>query len=106
MESIDGVLKEEVRRLQAAQHSYVREIAKLPKGSVQMKKIKGIRYPYLVFRKGKKVIYQYVGYLSERDVKNLEERIDLRRRYEKQLREMRYNQKRIKRMLRGRKQTV
>ncbi len=50
MGTLDGILKEELERLAAAAKSYLREIKKLPKGSIQIKRIKKIAYPYLVVR--------------------------------------------------------
>ena len=104
--AVEGILKEELARLQSAEKSYLKEIGKLPKGSLQMKRIKGIRYAYLVYRKGKEVIRKYMGRLSESDIKQLKEKIQMRQKYEKQLRAVRRNQKRICQMVYGRQRTI
>jgi len=98
---VEGVLKEELARLQSAEKSYLREIRRLPKGSLQKKRIKGIPYAYLVFRKEKVVIRKYLGRPSESELKQLKGKIQLRQKYEKLLRALRRNQKRISQMIYG-----
>lgn len=101
MNSLVGVLKEEEERLHAAKKSYEREIARLPKGSVQIKEIKEISYAYLVYRDGAKVVSEYVGRPSDAEVKALKAQIEDRRRLQEGLREVVKNQGRVRRMLRG-----
>ena len=103
---LEGVLKEELARLKEAEKSYLREIQKLPKGSFQKKKIKGISYAYLVYRKGNIVLRKYLGRFSEAQHKHLREQIKLRQNYEEQLRSVRQNQKRVLQMIHGRKRSV
>ena len=106
MGSMEGVLKEELGRLRELERGYRRAIRKLPKGSIQQKRINGIAYPYLVYRQASKVISRYLGRLSESDLKKLKEEIELRRKYQKLFRETRQNQHKIYRMLYGKKRTV
>ena len=106
MGSMEGVLKEELGRLRELERGYRRAIRKLPKGSVQQKQINGIAYPYLVYRQSDKVISQYLGKLSESELKKLKEEIELRKNYQKLLRETRQNRDKIYRMLYGKKRTV
>ena len=47
---IKGVLKEELVNSLEMKKAYERELAKLPKGSLIKKKIKGYEYYYLLFR--------------------------------------------------------
>jgi|SRR3989338_5813866 len=101
MNSLQGILKEEERRLQAAKRSYKHEIAKLPKGSIQIKEIKGKAYAYLVYRNGEKVMSEYAGQPSSPGVKALRAQIQDRHRFEMGLKEVVKNQRRVKRMLRG-----
>ncbi len=103
---LEGVLKEELARLKEAEKSYLREVRKLPKGSFQKKKIKGILYAYLVYRKGNVVLRKYLSRFSEAQHKHLREQIELRQKYEKQLRAVRRNQKRVLQMIHGRKRTI
>ncbi len=100
------MLQEELSRLKEAEKSYLGEIKKLPKGSIQQKKIKGIPYLYLSFREGPKVVSRYLGNLSEAELKNLKEGISLRRRYKALLREVRKNKKQIEKMVRGKARTA
>ena len=103
MGTLDGILQEELKRLAAAEKSYVREVKKLPKGSIQVKRIKGIAYPYLVIRKGKKVVSEYLGQRSERELEELKQAISQRKKYERHLKEVKYNLKRISKMTRGKR---
>lgn len=106
MKSMEGILKQELLRLKEAERSYIREIAKLPRGSLQEKRIKGIVYPYLVSSKDSKISYRYLGDLSELELRKLKEDLALRRKYQNLLREVRRNMKRIKGIIRGRKRAV
>ncbi len=100
MKVLKGILKEEEERLKEAEGSYECEIAKLPKGSVQLKRIKERDYPYRAYRKGERVVYEYLGDLNPEELKGVKQKIELRRRYEEKLREVRVNLKEVKRMIR------
>ncbi|MBI3615834.1 MAG: hypothetical protein HY211_04875 [Candidatus Omnitrophica bacterium] len=106
MQSVEGILKEELKRLGEAEKSYRRELKKLPRGSIQYKKIKGVPYPYLVFRKGGKVVSKYLGRLPKEELEALKESIKLRGRYQPLLSEVRRNRFRIERMVYGKRSTV
>ena len=47
----------------------VRLIAKLPKGSIQLKRIKDRDYAYRAYRKGARVVYEYLGDLKPEELK-------------------------------------
>ena len=100
MKVLKGILKEEEQRLKEAQGSYEREIGKLPKGSVQIKKIKERDYAYRAYRQGERVVYEYVGDIKPEELKDLEKKIKLRRLYEQKLREVRQNLREVRRMVR------
>ena len=51
MKVIKGVLKEDLNKSLRMKKDYQRELAKLPKGSLVKKKIRGKEYYYLVLRK-------------------------------------------------------
>lgn len=106
MGSVEAVLVEELQRLRAVQRSYRRAIARLPAGSLQYKQIKGRRYPYLAFRKAGKVVYRYVGRLSEHDLSLLQKQLRQRVQYERLCAAARNNQRRLERMIRGARRTV
>jgi len=101
MKVLKGILKEEEERLNEAQGSYEREIAKLPQGSIQLKRIKERDYAYRAYRKGKKVVYEYLGGLKPEELKGVQRKIELRRQYEGKLREVKENLREVRRMVRG-----
>ncbi len=101
MGSMEGVLKEEHRRLKFLEKSYLREIAKLPKGSLQEKRIKGIIYPYWVSSQKSKVCYRYVGNMPEKELKLLKEQLLLRKKYKGLLKDVRRNKKQIEKIVHG-----
>ncbi len=100
MKVLEGILKEELARLRATEKGYRRELRKLPKGSIQKKRIKGSLYVYLSFRENEKVVTRYLGRVSAEELKKLEQDADLRKKYERLLREVKNDQKRIARMVR------
>ena len=103
MDTLDRILKEELARLLITEKSYVRELEKLPKGSIQVKCIKGIDYPYLSVRQGSRVVSEYLGHYSERKLEELKQAIAQRKKYEQYLRQVKYNFKRILKMTRGKR---
>lgn len=106
MQTVEGILKEELKRLGEAEKSYRREIKGLPRGSIQYKKIKGVAYPYLAFRRGGKVVSQYLGRLSKEELKALKKGVEARGRYQRLLNEVRRNRARIERMVYGKRSAV
>ena len=61
MAVIDSVLKEELQRLKALRRRYTSQLAEIPGGCVVMKVKSGHKYAYLAYRKGRRVITDYVG---------------------------------------------
>jgi len=102
MGSLQGVLKEEYARLKALEKKYIREIAKLPKGSLQEKRIKGRIYPYWVLSRRSKIHYRYLGNLPENRLRRLKEQLALKRKYMSLLKNVRQNKKQIEK-IHGRK---
>ena len=86
--------------------SYLAEIKKLSKGSIQYKKIRGHSYPYLAFRNGPHVVYEYLGGLSESKRKEIESEVSQRRKFENLLKEVRKNIARLERILYGRRRAA
>lgn len=106
MGAVEEILKEELKRLKEAEKSYQKQVEKLPKGSLQYKKIKSRSYPYLAFRKGNKVVYQYVGALSKPELASLKVKIKQRHRFQQLLRQVRVNKLKVERMLYGKRRSV
>ena len=64
MKALESVLREEQARLKEVEKGYAREIAKLPPGSLQEKRIKEKSYPYHVVSRKGKIRCEYLGRLS------------------------------------------
>jgi len=103
MKALESVLKEELARLKEVEKGYEREISKLPSGSLQDKKIKENSYPYHVVSLKGEVRCEYLGRLSSEELKQLKDKIALRKKYKALLKEARSNQKQVARALRGKK---
>jgi hypothetical protein len=58
---IKGALKEELLSSLRMKRSYEKALARLPKGSLLKKKIKGHLYYYIVSRQGGKISFAYKG---------------------------------------------
>ena len=72
MKVIKGVLKEELNNSLRMKKDYQRELAKLPKGSLVKKKIRGKEYYYLVLREKGRVKFIYKGKLSADEIKKIQ----------------------------------
>ena len=103
---MEGILRQELLRLKETEKGYAKAIAKLPRGTLQEKRIKGIVYLYLVSSRNSKLRYQCVSGLPEEELKKLKEKVALRKKYQALLREVRHDMKRIMRILHARRQSV
>ena len=98
---IQGVLREELANSIQLQNGYKRELAKIPKGSLIKKKIKGHPYYYLVLRDKGKVKFQYLGKLSAGEIHQFEDYKKLKAKYRELYRQSEQRIKFIQRALRG-----
>ncbi|MGD2279231.1 MAG: hypothetical protein PVH45_03930 [Candidatus Omnitrophota bacterium] len=105
MDPIKSVLKEELENSLQMKKDYERELAKLPKGSLIKKKIKGHEYYYLVLREKGKVKFIYKGKLSKAEIKKHEDAKKYRAKYRKLLSQVKKQIKFLRSSLRG-KETV
>ncbi len=64
MAIIKPMLREELENSVKLKVFYEKKLAKLPEGSIQVKKIKGHEYSYLVKRVGGRVKYSYMGRMT------------------------------------------
>jgi hypothetical protein len=103
MKVIQSVLKEELANSLAMQKSYQRELAKLPKGSLVKKNIKGHVYYYLVYRDNGKVRFDYKGKPSEKEINKYHRAKEHRAQYRKLLSEVNRQIKYLRSILRGKK---
>jgi hypothetical protein len=100
MKVIKGILEEELANSLAMEKNYERELAKLPKGSLTKKTIKGHEYYYLQLREDGKVKFIYKGKLSAKEVKKYEQAKQYRAKYRKLLSETRKQIKFLRTVLR------
>ena len=99
---IKGVLREELENSLQMKKDYERDLAKLPKGSLIKKKIKGHEYYYLLLRKGGEVKFIYKGSkVSEDEIKKYKEAKEYRAKYRKLLSQVKKQIKFLRSSLRG-----
>jgi len=104
MKVIKGVLKEELDNSLRMKKDYERELAKLPKGSLVKKNIKGHRYYYLVLRESGKVRFIYKGkVVSAEEIEKYKQAKEYRAKYRRMLSELNKQIKFLKGTLRGKK---
>lgn len=101
MRVIRSVLKEELANSLAMKKSYERELAKLPKGSLVRKTIKGHEYYYLQVREKGKVRFLYKGKLTDDEVQRYEQARQYRAKYRRLLSEVKKQIKFLRTALRG-----
>jgi len=99
MKILNGVLNEELDRLNKLKKNYEKQIAKLPKGSLIKKNIKGNIYYYLNYRQEKKKIFKYIGKLPGEELENLVDKIEERRKLEKLNKRVKKDIKKLEKMI-------
>jgi hypothetical protein len=98
---IKGVLKEELENSLSMKKGYERELAKLPKGSLIKKRVKGHEYYYLLLREKGKVKFIYKGKVSEEEIKKYKEAKEYRAKYRKLLSQVKKQIRFLRSSLRG-----
>lgn len=98
---IKGVLKEELENSLHMKKDYERELAKLPRGSLIKKKVKGYEYYYLLLREKGKVRFIYKGRVSEQEIKKYNEAKEYRAKYRKILSQVKKQIRFLRSTLRG-----
>ena len=101
MKILNGVLKEELDRLNQLKKNYEKQIAKLPKGSLIRKNIKGNIYYYFNYRQEKKKIFKYIGKLPGKELENLLDKIEERRKREKLNKQVKKDIKKLEKMIKN-----
>lgn len=101
MAVIKGVLKEELENSLQMKKNYERELAKLPKGSLIKKKVKGHEYYYLVLRENGKVKFIYKGKVSQDEIKKYKETKEYRAKYRNLLSQVKKQIRFLRSSLRG-----
>lgn len=98
---IKGVLKEELENSIRMKSDYERELAKLPKGSLIKKKVKGHEYYYILLRDMGKVKFVYKGKVSDEEIKKYKEAKEYRAKYRKLLSQVKKQIRFLRSVLRG-----
>ena len=101
MRVIKSVLREELANSLAMKKSYERELARLPKGSLVRKTIKGHEYYYLQVREKGKVRFLYKGKLTGDEVEKYRQAKQYRAQYRRLLSEVKKQIKFLRTTLRG-----
>ena len=101
MAAIKGVMREELVNSLQMKKDYERELAKLPKGSLIKKKIKGHEYYYLLVREAGKVKMTYKGKVSGDVIQKYKEVKEYRAKYRKLLSQVKKQIRFLKGALRG-----
>ena len=94
---IRGILREELDRSQRMEALYIKELESMPKGSLQVKVIRGREYLYRCFRDGKKVKSVFV---PRDEAKKIGESIQRRREIESSLKRLRADRELARKVLR------
>lgn len=106
MKIIKSMLEEELANSLAMKKDYEKELAKLPKGSLIKKNVKGHEYYYLVVRENGKVKFIYKGKkVNNREILKYKQAKEYRAKYRKLLSEVKKQIKFLKGTLRGKKST-
>lgn len=101
MKVLKAVLKEELDNSLRMKKNYERELARLPRGSLIKKKIKGHEYYYLVVREGGKVRFIYKGKVSQRQLQRYKQAKEYRAKYRRLLSEVKRQIRFLRSVLRG-----
>lgn len=104
MKVIKSLLEEELANSLSMKKNYEKELAKLPKGSLIKKNVKGHEYYYLVVREKGKVKFSYKGKnVSEKEILKYKQAKEYRAKYRKLLSEVKKQIKFLRSTLRGKK---
>ena len=102
---IKSVLKEELANSLRMKKRYEQELAKLPKGSLVKRNIKGHEYYYLVYRENGKFKSIYKGKsVRDKDLQKYQEAKNLRSKYRKALSQLKKQIRYLKGVLRGKEE--
>jgi len=94
---IRGILREELDRSGRMEALYLKELESMPKGSLQVKIIRGREYLYRCFRDGKKVKSVFV---PKDEAEKISEGIKRRREIESSLKRLRADRELVRKALR------
>jgi len=101
MGAIKGVLKEELENSIRMEEDYEKQLAKLPRGSLIKKRIKGHEYYYLLLREAGKVRFIYKGKVAPGEIKKYQVAKEYRAKYRKLLSHVKKQIRFLRSTLRG-----
>jgi len=102
---IKSVLREELQNSLRMKKQYEKELAKLPKGSLVKRKIKGHEYYYLIYRENGKFKSIYKGKsIREKEQKKYREAKELRAKYRKSISQLKKQIRYLEGTLRGKEE--
>ena len=102
---IKSVLREELQNSLRMKKQYERELAKLPKGSLVKRIIKGHEYYYLVYRENGKFKSIYKGKsVTKRELKKYQDAKELRAKYRHSLSKLKRQIRYLEGVLRGKEE--
>ncbi len=96
MSYIKNIMQEEYQRLEALHQKYNNKVASLPQGTVSVKKRSKQEYLYLARRENGKLKFNYIGSVISEKAKAILEQIDIRKDYEKKLKQVNDDLKEIR----------
>lgn len=99
--SIKSVLREEQDNSRRMQELYEKELAKLPRGSLVKRRIRGHEYYYLVYREAGKVRSIYRGQPAAAEIARYHAARDQRAKYRKLLSKVKRQVRFLRGVLRG-----
>jgi hypothetical protein len=103
MKILKGILSEELVNARQKLRVYEKELARLPKGSIVSKRIKGHLFHYLAYRKGQRMVFKYHGKLSDKDLEKFRSIKKQRVQFRGYISEMKKQIRYLERILKGRK---
>ncbi len=103
---IREILAEELERVTQLKAQYEADIAKLPKGKLVKKHIRGQEYYYRQYRENCRVHYPYLGKLSAAEISECQQAYTDRQRYLAMIKELKERIRFLERALRGRNKTA
>ena len=103
MSYIKNIMQEEYQRLEDLYQKYSDKIDLYPKGTVSVKKRNKQDYLYLARRENGKLKFNYIGSIASEKVIKILEQIDIRKNYEKKLKQVKEDLKEIRKVIHGRK---
>jgi len=102
--AIKPVLREELQNSLQMLSDYETALAKLPKGSLIKKTVKGNVYYYLVYREAGKVKFVYKGRPKRREIEDYEKLKRTRAKYRSQISQLKKQVRYLRGVLRGKEE--